>query len=199
MTASLSSLGVVGGASSDLSEGELERSPGLFRLQLEGVFIGVVLHDIVVHVHQDPFFTLLEDFPNLFLGNIIFVRDLKEQKKNNITKFCVHDWTKQIPSYSGTDTWLSVSHTCTHKDTDEGLSILGRRGYPPLERAGIRGLLLPKVTDVTTLLYGHGILKLIPYRAVLCLQRKYRPTLSTQNPCAALVLPDERTLLQQEN
>ena len=79
VTASLSSLGVVGGASSDLSEGELERSPGLFHLQLEGVFIGVMLHDIVVHVHQDPFFTLLEDFPNLFLGNIIFVRDSVHQ------------------------------------------------------------------------------------------------------------------------
>lgn len=54
VTASLSLLGVVGGASSDLSEGELERSPGLFHLQLEGVFVGVMLHDIVIHVHQDP-------------------------------------------------------------------------------------------------------------------------------------------------
>ena len=53
---------------------------------------------------HSPFFTLLEDFPNLFLGNIIFVRDLKEQNKNNITKLCVHDLTKQIHSYSGIDT-----------------------------------------------------------------------------------------------
>ena len=53
---------------------------------------------------HSPFFTLLEDLPYLFLGNIIFVRDLKEQKKNNITKLCVHDLTKQIHSSSGTDT-----------------------------------------------------------------------------------------------
>ena len=54
VTALLSLLGVMDVASSDLSEGELERSPRLFHLQLEGVFIGIMLHDIVVHVHQDP-------------------------------------------------------------------------------------------------------------------------------------------------
>lgn len=42
------------GAPSDLGEGEFVQPPGLFDLQLEGVFVGVMLHDVVVHVHQDP-------------------------------------------------------------------------------------------------------------------------------------------------
>lgn len=39
---------------SDLSEGESVRPPDLLHLQLEGVLVGVMLHDVVVHVHQDP-------------------------------------------------------------------------------------------------------------------------------------------------
>lgn len=38
----------------DLSEGEFVRPPHFFDLQLEGVFIGVMLHNVVVHVHQNP-------------------------------------------------------------------------------------------------------------------------------------------------
>lgn len=41
-------------APSDLSEGEPVRPPHLLHLQLEGVLIGVVLHNVIVHVHQDP-------------------------------------------------------------------------------------------------------------------------------------------------
>lgn len=57
----------------NLSEGEFVRPRHFFDLQLEGVFIGVMLHNVVVHVHQNPFFTFLEYFPNLVMGNIIFV------------------------------------------------------------------------------------------------------------------------------
>lgn len=38
----------------DLSEGESVRPPRFLNLQLEGIFIGVMLHDVVVHVHQNP-------------------------------------------------------------------------------------------------------------------------------------------------
>lgn len=41
-------------APSDLREGEPVGAGGLLDLQLEGVLVGVVLHDVVVHVHQDP-------------------------------------------------------------------------------------------------------------------------------------------------
>lgn len=38
----------------DLREREPVRPPGFFDLQLEGVFIGVMLHDVIIHVHQNP-------------------------------------------------------------------------------------------------------------------------------------------------
>lgn len=43
-----------GSAILDLGESELVRSPDLFNLQLEGVFVRVVFHDVVVHVDQNP-------------------------------------------------------------------------------------------------------------------------------------------------
>lgn len=46
--------GRYGAASSNLSESKFVGAPGLFDLQLEGVLIGVVLHDVVIHVHQNP-------------------------------------------------------------------------------------------------------------------------------------------------
>lgn len=61
------------GPTLDLCQGELVGAAGVFDLQLEGVFVGVVLHDVVVHVHQDPFFALLKYFPNLVMGDIILV------------------------------------------------------------------------------------------------------------------------------
>lgn len=57
----------------DLREREPVRPPGFFDLQLEGVFIGVMLHDVIIHVHQNPFFTFLEYLPNLIVGHIVFV------------------------------------------------------------------------------------------------------------------------------
>ena len=38
----------------NLCQGELVRAAGFLYLQLEGVLIGVVLHNVVVHVHEDP-------------------------------------------------------------------------------------------------------------------------------------------------
>ena len=146
---------------------------------------------------HSPFFTFLEDFPNLFLGNIIFVRDLKERKKNNITRFYVHDLTKYIHTVVQTLSFLFLTYA--HTKTLMRTCLSWGRGATCLWRELESGVLLPKVTGVTALLYGHGFLKLIPYRAVLDLQRKYRAALSTQHPCTALVLSDERMLLQQEN
>lgn len=54
VTASCGSSGVAGQRALDLGEGELVGRPRLLDLQLEGVLVGVVLHDVVVHVHQDP-------------------------------------------------------------------------------------------------------------------------------------------------
>lgn len=42
---------------SDFGEGEFEHAPQLLHGDLEGVFIGVVFDDVVVHVHQDPVWT----------------------------------------------------------------------------------------------------------------------------------------------
>lgn len=42
---------------SDFGEGEFEHAPQLLHGYLEGVFIGVVFDDVVVHVDQDPVWT----------------------------------------------------------------------------------------------------------------------------------------------
>lgn len=75
---------------------------------------------------HSPFFTFLEDFPNLFLGNIIFVRDLKVQKKNNITKFYVHDLTKYIHTVVQTLSFLFLTYA--HTKTPMRTCLLWGRG-----------------------------------------------------------------------
>ena len=37
----------------DLSQSELVRSSNFFNLQLEGIFIRIVFHDVIVHVDQN--------------------------------------------------------------------------------------------------------------------------------------------------
>lgn len=37
----------------DLSESELVRSSNFFNLQLEGIFIRIVFHNVIVHVDQN--------------------------------------------------------------------------------------------------------------------------------------------------
>lgn len=42
------------GLRSDFGEGELVDAPQLLHGDLEGVFVGVVLDDVVIHVNQNP-------------------------------------------------------------------------------------------------------------------------------------------------
>lgn len=37
----------------DLSESELVRSSNFFNLQLEGIFIRIMFHDVIIHIDQN--------------------------------------------------------------------------------------------------------------------------------------------------
>lgn len=54
ITALLSGLHPPAAASSDLRQRDLQRVLVAVDVQDEGVLVGVVLDDVVVHVHQDP-------------------------------------------------------------------------------------------------------------------------------------------------
>lgn len=68
----------------DLSESELVRSSNFFNLQLEGIFIRIMFHDVIIHIDQNSFFTFFEDFSYFIKRNLILVGYLEQKKASTV-------------------------------------------------------------------------------------------------------------------
>lgn len=70
---------------SNLSKGQLHHAPHLFHVDLEGVLIGVMLDDVVIHVYQDPVKVIHKACFNFFAARLWF----NFQKRSMLlTLFC---------------------------------------------------------------------------------------------------------------